>query len=193
MPGLRAATFAVLAVGLATGLSGQVSQRQIEASLGLLPPGAREDAEVILVADYGLGVLRPGENGWACRIRPTAERLAASCYQTALTGKLDLELALAAEETPGKEVREALGAALRAGRLSIPRGSFEISGSGALEDGAEVPAEMAGYYFVYFPFETGDGLGLPEADPGDGSPWLHHGGTSDAHVMWPRAHATGGL
>ncbi|HSM36435.1 MAG TPA: hypothetical protein VK837_08580 [Longimicrobiales bacterium] len=193
MPGLRAVTVAILAIGSATSLAGQVSQKQIEASLGLLPPGARDGAEVILVTEDGLEVVRPGENGWACRIRPAADRLAASCYQTALTGKLDLELALAAEETPGEEVREALGAALRVGRLSIPRGSFEISGSGPLEDGAEVPAEMSGYYFVYFPFETGDGLGLPETDPGDGTPWLHHGGTSDAHIMWPRAHSTAGL
>jgi hypothetical protein len=51
----------------------------------------------------------------------------------------------------------------------------------------EVPQEMTRYVYLYFPFETADRMGMPGSDPGDGRPWLHHGGTSDAHIMWLRA------
>jgi hypothetical protein len=177
--------FAVFAVG-ATAAEAQVTARQVDAGLGLLPPDARAGAEILAWTDAGIEVIRPGSNGWTCRIRPQSDRFSASCYQNALAGKLELERVLEEQAATGAEVREALAAALQSGRVSIPRGAVELSGSGPLGDGMEVPREMTRYVYLYFPFETADRMGMPGSDPGDGSPWLHHGGTSDAHLMWPR-------
>jgi hypothetical protein len=168
----------------------QLTERQVEASLGLLPAEARTGAAILIPREDGLELFREGMNGWTCWIWLPQDRLAANCHHRVLAGKKELELRLSREGLSGSTVRERLARALESGRLSIPSGSVEISGSGALEDGAEVPDVMQGYYFVYYPFETAKTMGIPGEDPGEGRPWFHHGGTADAHIMWPRSHET---
>lgn len=171
--------------------AGQLSDRQVQASLGLLPSEARAEATILIPREDGFDVFREGSNGWTCWIWIPRDRLAANCHQNVLAGKKELELRLSKEGASGAVVREHLAEALEAGRLAIPPGSVEVSGSGALADDAEVPDVMQGYYFVYFPFETAKAMGMPGSDPGEGRPWLHHGGTADAHLMWARSHETG--
>lgn len=173
---------------LAAAAHAQITARQVEAALGLLPPEARAGAEILVPDASGFIVHRAGTNGWSCRVWTPAERLAANCHHRVLRGKIDMERRLSADGMSGAAVREHLADALRTGRLSIPRGSVEISGSGELVGDAEVPHVMDVYYLVYFPFESAKSLGVPTEDPGGGGPWLHHGGTADAHLMWQRAH-----
>jgi hypothetical protein len=183
---------ALALVVLAPGSVGaQMTKQQVEAGLSLLPADARAGAEVQFEAEDGWVVHRSGDNGWTCRISTPTDGLAAKCYHSVLTGKIELEAKLYAEGLPSPQVREHMAVMLENGTLSIPPGSVEITGSGDLGDGVDVPATLSGYYFVYFPFETAKTFGVPGADPGEGRPWLHHAGTADAHLMWRHSHETG--
>jgi hypothetical protein len=169
---------------------GQITDRQINAGLGLLPVEARAGAEVLVNSGAGFIVRRAGDNGWSCSIWTTDDKLLANCHQRVLTAKVELERKLSADGLSGAAIRDRFAELLATGQLSIPRGSVEISGAGAIVEGAEVPETLQGYYYVYFPFATPETLGLPGSDPGNGLPFLHHGGTADAHLMWPRTYAT---
>jgi len=190
---VRSSSFSagVLALACAaTAASAQITERQMQAGLGLLPAGARAEAQVLVPDGDGFRVYRAGTNDWSCRISTNGTRLTANCHHRVLEGKLDLERRMAAAGRSGAAVRKELAAQLHSGHVSIPPGSVEITGSGELVDGSQVPSVMQGYYFVYFPFATSASVGVPDQDSGQGRPWLHQGGTADAHLMWVRSHTT---
>jgi len=153
--------------------------KMIEGALLAVPQPMRDGATVVLDAPHASRlVLRQGSNDIICRASTVKTGFNAYCYAKAFDPFWTRYEALGAEGKTNAEIRDALGADARSGKLNLIVGATTYTMSGDSQE-SSLPL-MA----VFLPNATEASTGL--SDKRDHfRPWLMWAGTPFAHIMIP--------
>lgn len=157
--------------------------------LSLLPADSRPGATVLLRDEHGDDVYREGDGRFLCVSDASpADRISMICHHQVLEERLRYERSLRdATGLGGDEFRERLCKDVEAEGLGVPPGSMEITATLLRDDEGGHAEEMTVYHLLWVPGESAASMGVPDEDPGEGRPFLHHAETCGAHVMWSEA------
>jgi hypothetical protein len=162
-------------------------EQQFAQLLALLPEDARDGAELLIPDGDGFEVYRRGENQFVCVAdAPEDARYALTCYHKSLGEFLAWERKLSAAGFRGAAYRTQLCRDVEVGNVSVPDRAYSLTVSGAIPEGHDRPDSLTVYHFIQLPYATEESAGITDEEPAPGQPWLHQGGTCNAHLMWSR-------
>lgn len=147
----------------------------------LSPPAASAQDWVRAV----LGDDAAASGAFACESSLDGSRWSATCLHPSLRTLHAVEDSV----EPGPAFRATVCRALKDRGYTAPNGALEVSASGVVRAGRQLPDSATVYFLLYVPFTTEATLAVTATDPGSGAPWLHQAGTCTAHVMWSERRA----
>jgi hypothetical protein len=177
---IRCTVFGLLLTPLATAV-GQ-GRQELDWAVLPLPPAMRSGAGIVrYTAAGGWHALRDATNALVCVTdEPDDMRISVACYPESLMPYVARQRALA---TKPRAVGDSLLAAeVRAGALPLRVGALSHNLEGEINPETGTPDEVWVWKELALPFADAEGTGLSTEDVGE-TPWLHHGGEYDAHVM----------
>lgn len=178
---------AIASAAPGTEASGQLTpSERADIVLQLLPAAARSGASIVFRNADAEERYRDGTGRFLCVSDTTnPQRLSMVCHHRVLEDRLRFERHLASETgLRGDAFRERLCAEVEQRRWDVPDGAMEITASVTRDEDGTYAQEMTVYHLLWLPGETTETVGVTDEDPGNGRPYLHHGGSCGAHVMW---------
>jgi hypothetical protein len=185
--------FAILvAACVAAPLEAQLRPEYEELALGLVPVALRDGARLFLSDGGDLRPVRHSDGPFTCVTDvsdPT--RVSFSCYHEDLHEFLELQEGMVAEGLRGAAFQEQLCDRMRSQGIAIPSPRLLVTMNVALGPDGELPDAATVWHLLQMPEVTSSSSGLAEEEPYPGGPWLHNGGTCDAHLMWSERRSIG--
>jgi hypothetical protein len=153
--------------------------QQVEEALLPLPEELRADATVIGYDASGNKVqLREGNGDIVCTADSPAAGFSVRCYPQSIEGYVTRVMELLAEGRSEDELKDIIGAEVKAGKLQAPSNAASYAIRGAELQNA-LPLTT-----FYVPGATSASTGLTTI-PNHYRPWLMFAGTPMAHIMIP--------
>ncbi len=158
---------------------------QFDVLLRLLPGDLAAAARLVVPANNGSREVRAGAGVFECLgDAPDDAQFSIQCYHRGMTEFVAYQNWLGKLGLRGKAFRDRFCQDVTAGRVNVPDRGYLITASGPRGPHGELPDSVTIYHFLQLPHATEASIGLPASEVTPGSPWLHHAGTCNAHVMW---------
>ena len=166
--------------------------RQFDVLLRSIPFGERDAATLKVPRGDALVVMRPGNGLFECiGDTPGDARFSVMCYHRSLQHFLAYTRMLADQGLLGEAFRERLCAAVERGVITAPRRALVLTAGANIEPDGSLPDSITVYHLLQLPNATATETGLPQVAHRPNAPYLHNGGSCDAHVMWSHRESIG--
>lgn len=185
----------LMAVSLGTVAVAQGPEvRQFDVLLRSIPSGERDAATLKVPRGDEFVIVRAGEGDGLFECigdTPGDDRFSVMCYHRSLRQFLAYQQMLANQGLRGEANRAQLCSAIERGDVVVPRRALLVTSSATVEPDGSLPDSITVYHLLQIPNATAAETGLPTAALLPGAPYLHRGGTCDAHVMWSHRESIG--
>ena len=186
----RTSAIVMLGIGLLVGRpSAAVPQvpleRQFAFLLSTLSPSERDEATLLVPDGDELRTYRQGAGAVECIADPPGDhRLSLICYHKSIGAFLAHQRLIAKLDLDKDEYWRRVCGDVERGVIAVPDRAYVLSASAGLPPDGATPDSITVYHLLQLPYATEEALGLTDEELVPGTPWIHHAGNCDAHVMW---------